>query len=154
MARMSGTPEYVAWTGMKARCYNPHRESYCHYGGRGITVCDRWRDDFRAFLADMGPRPDADHSLDRIDPNGQYEPSNCRWANRSQQVRGRRMGLYATVNGERLHLMEWAARLGIAYVTLYRRMTRMTPEQAIRLPFNQYLGGKKPVHVVPDGEQV
>jgi hypothetical protein len=87
---MHNTPEYRTWTGMKERCYNPSADSYKNYGGRGITVCDRWRDDFPAFYADMGPRPSENHSLDRRDTDGNYEPENCRWATRSEQQKNKR----------------------------------------------------------------
>ncbi len=75
---------------MKDRCYNSKAVSYKHYGGRGITVCNRWRQSFANFLADMGLRPSSKHSLDRIDNDGNYEPSNCRWATRIQQNRNKR----------------------------------------------------------------
>lgn len=84
----SRTPEYKAWTGMKQRCNNPKEERYEHYGGRGIKVCSRWND-FKAFYDDMGERPSTKHSLDRIDNDGDYEPSNCRWATLKQQASNR-----------------------------------------------------------------
>ena len=87
--------EYSSWQSAKGRCYRESMPSYPHYGGCGITMCDRWRDSFAAFVADMGPRPDG-ATLDRIDPAGNYEPGNCRWASLSQQrrnqtVRGRKL---------------------------------------------------------------
>jgi hypothetical protein len=78
------TPEYRCWQNMIARCVNPNRRDYKHYGGRGISVCERWRK-FEAFLEDMGIKPDPSLTLDRINVNGHYEPSNCRWATWSEQ---------------------------------------------------------------------
>jgi hypothetical protein len=86
---MSSTPEYFAWAAMLSRCHNPANPRYDDYGGRGITVCDRWRADFAAFLADVGRRPSPAHSLDRIDNDRGYEPGNCRWATAYVQARNR-----------------------------------------------------------------
>lgn len=80
---------YSTWAGMKERCSNPRHISYPRYGGRGITVCDRWRDDFWAFVADMGDRPTG-RSIDRIDNDRGYEPDNCRWATAHEQRANRR----------------------------------------------------------------
>lgn len=82
--------EYNTWAQMKARCYNSKSHNYINYGARGITVCDRWKNSFGAFLKDMGPRPSPKHSIDRINNNGNYEPNNCRWATNSEQVRNQR----------------------------------------------------------------
>jgi hypothetical protein len=85
------TPEYMAWASMKTRCYNANSAKYRLYGGRGIQVCERWRESFEAFLADMGRRPSAEHSLDRYpDGDGNYEPGNVRWATDSEQNSNRR----------------------------------------------------------------
>ena len=86
----SGSPTYRTWCAMRTRCTNPSQACWPNYGGRGITVCDRWRS-FEAFLQDMGERPEwADGGIDRIDPDGDYEPGNCRWATRSTQRRNQR----------------------------------------------------------------
>ncbi len=87
---MCYTPEYRAWSAMRMRCVNRNVETWVNYGGRGISVCARWMNSFIAFYEDMGPRPSSAHSLDRIDNDGDYEPSNCRWATSKQQMNNRR----------------------------------------------------------------
>lgn len=88
--------EYRAWKSMIARCYIASATSYEYYGSRGIGVCERWRKDFEAFLSDVGTAPDSSYSIDRIDVNGNYEPSNCRWANIAMQQHNKRKRSGAT----------------------------------------------------------
>lgn len=86
---LSHTPEYTCWGSMRHRCRNPKSSKYADYGGRGISVCERWNS-FENFLADMGRRPTPAHSLDRINNDGNYEPGNCRWATPKEQMNNRR----------------------------------------------------------------
>lgn len=109
---------------MIRRCENPKTFGFARYGGRGIRVCERWRNSFTAFLADMGERPSASHSLDRINTNGNYEPENCRWATRLQQNRNSRNNTLIEWNGETLCIAEWAERTGISKFVLSMRLLR------------------------------
>jgi hypothetical protein len=84
------TSEYNSYQALKQRCYNKNRKNYFNYGGRGIKVCDRWLNSFINFLEDMGPKPNNKYSIDRIDVNGNYEPSNCRWSTQKEQQNNKR----------------------------------------------------------------
>lgn len=117
----AATPEYKSWEGMKSRCNSPTNRAYQNYGARGITVCERWTK-FENFFADMGPRPHGT-SIDRIDVNGNYEPSNCRWATNLEQRRNKRNNRKLTFNGESLCITEWAQRTGLKRRTIEARLT-------------------------------
>lgn len=117
------SPEYSAWTRMKNRCLNTADPAYPSYGGRGIGISDVWRDNFEAFLADVGRRPSPKHSLDRYpDNNGGYEPGNTRWATMAEQSRNKRNNRPITYCGETRLISEWAAHLGIDRGTLDSRL--------------------------------
>jgi hypothetical protein len=109
---MSKSALYRIWINMLQRCYNPAADAYPNYGARGIYVCDRWRNSFRAFFDDKSPRPPGT-SLERIDNDGPYSPENCRWEIRANQMRNKRSNRLLTFNGKTLTLVEWAERIGI-----------------------------------------
>jgi len=130
-ARKSGySPEYITWKGMVGRCQQTYHTCYYKYGAKGISVCDRWLK-FEAFLEDMGPKPTAKHSIDRIDPKGNYEPSNCRWATMREQQNNRTSNRLLPFNGEMLTMAEASRRSGIAYDTLKRRANLGWPEEKL-----------------------
>ena len=107
---------------MRARCTDKKHPSFANYGGRGISVCQRWLDSPRAFVADMGERPSKRHTLDRIDNDGNYEPSNCRWSTWEEQHRNRRNNRILEHGGESMCLTDWAAKTGITATTLDKRL--------------------------------
>lgn len=104
---------YKSWVSAKQRCYNPNNHNYSQYGGRGIKMCDRWKESFVLFLEDMGERTSKEHTLDRINVNGDYEPSNCRWATRRTQSNNRRDNVFLDINGERLTVSEFSVKYNI-----------------------------------------
>lgn len=117
------SPEYRAWIGMIMRCENPALKYYHRYGGRGIRVCEEWRGSFAAFLADVGRRPTGNHTLDRIDNNGNYEPGNVRWSTRREQANNRQNNRQIQHGGESLTLTQWARRTGIPVGTIFKRLS-------------------------------
>lgn len=119
---MHGTPEYNSWCQMRYRCYRQSRPDFRHYGGRGIVVCDRWRESFQAFFDDMGRRPSPRHSLDRIDCDGDYCPSNCRWSTQREQTRNQRRTHWITYGGQTKCMADWAEERGMSYTKLRRRL--------------------------------
>ncbi len=114
--------EYNSWTAMKQRCYYEKSNNYHNYGGRGITVCDRWINSFDNFISDMGLKPSNSYSLDRIDNNGNYEPGNCRWATKQQQMSGRSTSHVIEYNGIKDTIQHWAKKFGINRSTLLARL--------------------------------
>lgn len=130
--------EYSAWSSMIQRCTNQKGAGYHRYGGRGIAVCDRWRTSYETFLADMGRRPSPQHSVDRKDNDGNYEPGNCRWATVKEQGRNRRTNHTITARGRTATLIEWAELSGIRAGTIYERLRRgWSDERAVFTPVKQ-----------------
>ena len=129
---------YRAWRDMLSRCRYPKRACYADYAGRGITVCDEWNPSvgggFVAFLADMGEAPDG-MSLDRRDTDLGYSKSNCRWATRIEQNHNQRSNINVTFRGETCCVAEWARRVGLHELVIYKRLYRgWTPERALSTP--------------------
>lgn len=133
---LTGTPEYRCWLRMKQRCYDPRAKQFEDWGGRGIQVCDRWRNSFENFLADMGEIPQPRLQLDRKDNNGNYEPDNCQWATPKQQCRNTRHNRYLTLGNETMSVVEWSERTGINSTTIRQRLdfSGWTVEQALTTP--------------------
>jgi hypothetical protein len=131
---------YHTWRSMKDRCYNPNTESFKNYGNRGITVCDEWRNDFLAFYTwSMSHGYSDDLTIDRIDVNGNYEPSNCRWVNQFVQANNKRNTRYLVYRGERKSLAEWSRSTGFSRGLIADRVFRhgWSVEQALTLPKSQ-----------------
>lgn len=127
----SGTRTYFAWRNMRSRCYNPKDINFSNYGGRGISVCDAWREDFDKFFEDMGECPEG-LTLDRVDSNGNYQPSNCRWATYETQLNNRPgFNRWIEFRGEGKTLANWAKFLGISLETLSHRLSSMPIEKAM-----------------------
>ena len=116
--------EYTSWASMKRRCGDPENQDYHLYGGRGITVCDRWMKSFYDFMADMGPRPSRKHMLDRKNNDGNYEPGNCRWATPLQSGRNTRKNKRITFSGKTLCLSEWSEETGFSQDVIQARLSR------------------------------
>ncbi len=134
------TPEYEAWTSMKKRCYKPYHASFYNYGARGITVCERWMNDFPAFLSDVGPRPSPEHSLERKDNALGYFPDNCKWATSQEQALNRRDNRLLTLNGETRPMIVWAEEVGLPYETIQSRLRRgWTVERSLTAPVDHVL---------------
>jgi len=130
--RRESSTSYWPWRSMRQRCRDPKSKAYRYYGGRGITVCQRWDESFENFVEDMGPRPSLQHSIDRIDVNGNYEPNNCRWATIGEQSVNRRNTVRITAFGATKCLTEWSEETGVNRATIRARLRKgWDPELAI-----------------------
>lgn len=129
-------PELFVWRDMNRRCSSSSRSDFAHYGGRGIKVCDRWRESFENFLADMGHRPSPKHSIDSIDNDGNYEPGNCRWATQKEQTRNFCRNRLITARGKTQCQAAWAEELGVSSVLINQRLDKLgwTEEEAVTVP--------------------
>ena len=133
----SNTSEYNSWSSMLNRCTNSNSPNYHYYGGRGITVCDRWLYSFENFYADIGPKPTPDHSIDRSDNYGNYEPGNCRWATPEEQANNARTTTSYNYKGMDYNLSKLSREFGVSRTTLHRRLTAgWSVKDAIETPVN------------------
>lgn len=121
---LTHSPEYTVWQLMKDRCSNPKNKDFHSYGGRGISVCDRWVNSFENFLCDMGQKPSCQHSIDRINNNGNYEPNNCRWATPVQQAKNQRTNVIVFHGNQIMSLGEFADLIGTTRAALHQRRHR------------------------------
>lgn len=139
-----GTPEYKAWHAMLRRCLDKGHPQFDGYGGRGITVCPTWQASFETFHRDMGNRPTPNHSIDRIDNDGHYQPDNCRWATRKEQCNNRRKypsKTSITFDGRTMSQSDWACAIGVSRPVLCRRLKTMPLAVALRP--GKYPAGRK-----------
>lgn len=130
--KLSATREYNIWAQMRQRCNNPNAANYLRYGGRGISVCERWSK-FKNFYADMGPAPSPQHTLGRLDNDGPYEPGNCAWQDVENQQNNRRNNVHIKAFGETKTLAQWSRHTGLTRDMIRHRIFKMgmAPEEAL-----------------------
>lgn len=136
---MSKTRAHRTWRLMLTRCFNSHERSWKLYGGRGIKVCDRWKQSFLNFYGDMGDPPPG-MSIDRINNDGNYEPENCRWATAKEQARNKSSSRLLSYGGKTQSMAAWAEERGIRLGTLHARLVRgWSVERAINVPIRNFV---------------
>lgn len=132
--------EYSCWLNMRNRCYYKPHKDYSNYGGRGIVVCDRWRNSYQDFLGDMGRKPSSDHSIDRIDVNGSYEPSNCRWTMINEQARNKRRAFFVNYTNEKRLLKDVCKERAVSYHMVHGRLKHgWELERALHEPSSRHI---------------
>lgn len=142
---LSDRPEYSVWNNMLQRCTNPNNPTFQYYGARGITVCDRWASSFANFFADMGSRPSPDHSIERRDVNGNYEPGNCYWATLDVQHSNRRDNVWLEYQGKQYTKSQLAAMAGMSIQVLNSRLNSgWSLEEAMSKPVRKLRPRKEP----------
>ena len=134
--RVSHTPEYRIWACMIQRCTNPARDNYPRYGGRGITIHPDWLHDFHAFYSYVGPRPTPQHTIDRIDNDGHYEPGNVKWSDKTEQRNNMPDNLTVEYGGVIRPLLEVCKELGVPYLRAYKRRKRGWPDADLFKPLH------------------
>lgn len=128
----SNSITYKSWISAKQRCLNPNNHNYKNYGRRGIKMCERWINSFVAFLEDMGERPSPNHTLDRIDNNGNYEQSNCRWATKREQSNNTRTNRLIKINDKEITVSEFSRKYGINISNVFYELKKgMNPKDII-----------------------
>lgn len=139
MLHQTHHPLYRTWQNVKDRCRNPRNPYFHNYGGRGIQMHQAWFDSFAMFLAGVGARPTPQHSLDRIENNGNYQPGNVRWQTKKQQAHNMRKNRLLTHNGRTMPLAAWAEEIGLAPSTLHHRLKQagVSVERALTMPSRQ-----------------
>lgn len=138
---LSNSSEFNTWDTMKARCYNPNATGYERYGAKGIKICDRWLESFKNFYEDMGPKPDTNYSLDRLDNSKGYSKENCRWVTSKIQARNRKTNNRITYKGKTKTLVEWSEFLGMKSPTLSKRLNKY--KWSIEKAFTTPVKGKR-----------
>lgn len=130
--KLTKSKAWNTWVNIRQRCHNPKTSSFSKYGAKGIRVCERWHS-FENFYADMGDPPSTAHTLDRIDPSGNYEPNNCRWATQLVQQNNRSSNRLITAFGKTQTLQQWSRETGFAHRTIHNRIANLgwSPETAL-----------------------
>jgi hypothetical protein len=144
---MRNTSEYNTWVHMIQRCHNPNNKDYPNYGGRGIIVCDMWRESFEAFYMTIGPKTTPEHTIERIDTNGNYAPGNVKWATRTEQNRNQRSNVNLTIGDVTKSVSEWSLDedCPVSKFTIFKRLDRgWGPRRAVFEP-SQKKHGKQQV---------